>query len=292
MNYSPAFTTNGSYIEKFPWRFVAIAFGISWTCWFFVALTGVNIFEDLEVGIVAVLGGFGPAIAGILMVYRTNDQAFIQEYWRRVFDLKRIKPLWYLPVLLLYPATVLIAIVISGNSLDLSPLEDLLRNPGSLVTTLVFVFIFGPFSEELGWRDYALDWLQARYSALLSSIVLGVIWWAWHLPLIWVEGSFLNETGSDLVFLAGYLYTVILYSVLFTWVYNNNRRSVLAIILLHFSINLTSRLINMPVEIFVINSFVLVAIVGLIVWYYGGKRLVRMPATETESEADAETVRT
>ena len=35
----------------------------------------------------------------------------------------------------------------------------------------------------------------------------------------------------------------------------------------------------------------LVAVVALIVWYYGGKRLVRTPATETEREADAETVR-
>ncbi len=71
-------------IEKrtatFPWRFILIAFGISWACWFFVALTGRNIFTDLEVGIVAVLGGFGPAIAGILMVYRTNDEAFIRDY--------------------------------------------------------------------------------------------------------------------------------------------------------------------------------------------------------------------
>lgn len=299
MNYSSALTTKGSYIENFPWRFIAIAFGISWTCWFFVALTGEHIFNNLEVGIVVVLGGFGPAIAGILMVYRTNDQEFIRDYWRRVFDFKRIKLIWYLPIFLLFPVTVLIAFLIQGTALDLSPLEEILQNPATIFTTIIFVFIFGPFSEELGWRDYALDWLQARYSALMSSIILGVIWWAWHLPLIWVEGSFLNVSGDDPislggypVFLAGYLYTVIIFSVLFTWVYNNNRRSVLAIILLHFSINLTSRLIAMPSDIWMINSFVLIGVVVLLVWYYGPKHLVRAPATETESEADAETVST
>lgn len=278
---SPQLTVDNAFLAKFPWRFIAIAFGISWSCWFFVALTGENIFTNLEVGIVVVLGGFGPAIAGILMVYRTNDEAFIRDYWQRVFDLKRIKPLWFLPVFLLYPATVLVAFVISRTTPDLSPLVAILQNPATIVTTIIFVFIFGPFSEELGWRDYALDWLQARYSAFLSSIILGVIWWAWHLPLIWVEGSFLNETGNDPIFMGGYLYTVILYSILFTWVYNNNRRSVLAIILLHFSINLTSRLIAMPAEIFVINSFVLVGTVAFIVWYFGAKRLVRTPHSET-----------
>ncbi len=262
-------------VERFPWRFIAIAFGISWTCWFFVALTGRNIFTDLEVGIVAVLGGFGPAIAGIIMVYRTNDQAFIRDYWQRVFDLKRIGGVWFLPILLLYPATVLLTFLLTGIQLDVSPLMEMLRNPGVLVTTVIFVFIFGPFSEELGWRDYALDWLQARYSAFVSSVILGVIWWAWHLPLIAVAGSFLNENGTDPVFLMGYLYVVIIYSVLFTWVYNNNARSVLAIILLHFSVNLTSRIFVMPAEIFTYNSFVLIAVLALVLWFYGGKHLVR-----------------
>jgi membrane protease YdiL (CAAX protease family) len=270
---------------QFPWRFIVIAFGISWTCWFLVALTGRNVFEDLEVGVVLVLGGFGPAIAGILMVYRTRDEAFIRDYWRRVFDLRRIQLSWFVPILLLYPVTVLLAFLISGMPIDASPLLELLRSPGLLMTTLIFIFIFGPFSEELGWRDYALDWLQARYTALVSSIILGVIWWAWHLPLIFVVGSFLNVTGNDPVFLAGYLYTVVIYSVLFTWVYNNNRRSVLAIILLHFSINLTSRLLVMPAEIFVINSFILIAVLIIVLWRYGGKRLVRGVQLESEVRA-------
>ena len=271
--------------DKFPWRFIAIAFGISWTCWFFVALTGRNIFADLEAGIVAVLGGFGPAIAGIVMVYRTNDQAFIRDYWRRVFDLRRIGAIWFLPTLFLYPVTVLLTFLLAGIELDASPLVEMLRNPGVLVTTIIFVFIFGPFSEELGWRDYALDWLQARYSAFVSSVILGVIWWAWHLPLIAVAGSFLNENGNDPVFLAGYLYVVVIYSVLFTWVYNNNARSVLAIILLHFSINLTSRIFVMPAEIFTYNSFILIGVLMLVLWRYGGKHLVRDYEAKSEAKS-------
>ncbi len=259
----------------FPWRFIAIAFGISWTCWFFVALTGQNMFDNLEVGVVVMLGGFGPAIAGILMVYRTGDEAFIRDYWRRIFDLRRIKPLWYLPILLMYPLVVLLSYLLSGTPLDLTPGAQMLSNVGTLVTALIFVFLFGPFSEELGWRDYALDWLQSRFSAFNSSLILGVIWWAWHLPLLAVEGSFLNVTGSDPVFLAGYLGTVLIYSVLFTWVYNNNDRSVLAIILLHFSINLTSRVIAIPADVFPIITLGLIALMLGVVGLFGPRRLVR-----------------
>jgi hypothetical protein len=58
-------------------------------------------------------------------------------------------------------------------------------------------------------------------------------------------------------------------------VYNNNRRSVLAIILLHFSINLTSRMLVMPAAIITANSIILIAVLALALWRYSSKRLVR-----------------
>ena len=63
----------------------------------------------------------------------------------------------------------------------------------------------------------------------------------------------------------------------------------LAIILLHFSINMTSRLIAMPSDIWMINSFVLIGVVVLLVWYYGAKRLVRTPVPETGDKVEVVT---
>ncbi len=260
--------------SRFPWRFLLITFSISWICWLLLALSGRNGFNDLEAGVLLVLGGFGPALGAIVLITRSEDSAAASEYWRRVFEFRRIRLAW-LPVLLLYPAVVIVSFVLTGTALDFSPLQTLLSNPADLAITLVFVFIFGPFSEELGWRGYALDWLQTHFSAFWASVHLGVIWWAWHLPLLFVPGAFLNTTGTDVVFLAGYLGTVVLYSVLFTWVYNNNRSSILAAILLHFSINLTSRLIAIPAAVFPIVTVILIGIMLVVVWAFGGKHLVR-----------------
>jgi hypothetical protein len=44
---------------------------------------------------------------------------------------------------------------------------------------------FSPLAEELGWRGYALPRLEKAFPPLLSSMILGIIWAAWHVPMFW-----------------------------------------------------------------------------------------------------------
>ncbi|NLN86173.1 MAG: CPBP family intramembrane metalloprotease [Syntrophomonadaceae bacterium] len=44
------------------------------------------------------------------------------------------------------------------------------------------MFTSGPVLEEFGWRGYALPKLQAKYSPLKSSLILGFMWAVWHCP--------------------------------------------------------------------------------------------------------------
>jgi membrane protease YdiL (CAAX protease family) len=46
------------------------------------------------------------------------------------------------------------------------------------------LLLLGPLAEELCWRGYALDALQEKWGALVSSLVLGFFWPLWHLPLV------------------------------------------------------------------------------------------------------------
>jgi uncharacterized protein len=65
--------------------------------------------------------------------------------------------------------------------------------PGTTVPLLIGIvitqFFAGPASEEAGWRGFALPRLEAKYSALVSSLILGVIWTFWHLPLFYLTGQ-------------------------------------------------------------------------------------------------------
>ncbi len=194
------------------------------------------------------LGLFGPAIAELILISRTHDKEQWHDYWQRVFDVKRIGKRWLALIFLAFPALHLISIglsVFAGSSLpEFTTVKSLLSEPLRIFPYLVFMLFFGPLPEELGWRGYALDGLQKKYSALSASLILGVVWALWHLPLFFMKGTFQHDQLriGTLAFWTYILGPVVL-SVLFTWIYNNTNRSTLSAILFHFMINLTAELL-------------------------------------------------
>jgi membrane protease YdiL (CAAX protease family) len=76
--------------------------------------------------------------------------------------------------------------------------------------------------EEPGWRGYALPHLQVGRSTLFASLILGVLFVGWHLPLFIVG----EIHWSDAVFILGFV-------IVFNWVFNNANGSVLILMLMH-----------------------------------------------------------
>ena len=105
---------------------------------------------------------------------------------------------------------------------------------------MMFVtFFVCALGEELGWSGYVIDPLQDRRSALQASVLLGLVWAAWHLvPLIqadrspeWIGWWSLYTAASR---------------ILMTWLYNNTGKSVFAAALYHDMSNLSWQLFPDP----------------------------------------------
>ena len=99
------------------------------------------------------------------------------------------------------------------------------------------MLVLVPF-EEIGWRGYALPRLQAIYGALWASVILGILWSLWHLPLVWVKGAY-QESQSPWTYILVFTVTILPISILFTWLYNHTTGSLLLASLFHASINIT-----------------------------------------------------
>jgi membrane protease YdiL (CAAX protease family) len=189
------------------------------------------------------LGGFGPSIIGTIFILRNTDKKERKNLWSRIFDPRRIGWPWLLASLLIYPAIFLISVLMilpfGGTWPEAEPLMAMLMGVGPFVLNTIIILLLGPVSEEVGWRGYALEKLQSHWSPMKATLVIGVIWWAWHLPLFFMPSTLHGSQGLFSFFTIGYFFTVVSYSVLFTWLYNNTKQSILVTILAHFSINYT-----------------------------------------------------
>ncbi|HEY3344823.1 MAG TPA: CPBP family intramembrane glutamic endopeptidase [Anaerolineaceae bacterium] len=194
----------------------------------------------------ASLGMLGPALAGTILIARSRNDLQRIDFWRRVLQLKRVGGRW-LAILLIVPGLSALAILASAAAGASWPgfetIRGLLAEPWRIPLYCLFVLVFGPIPEELGWRGYALDGLQARFNPLVSSIILGMMWAVWRLPIFLVRGTYQhNHIGfATPGFLANCL-CVIAISVMFTWIYNRTQRSTLSAILFHFVINLSAEI--------------------------------------------------
>ena len=223
--------------------FFAIAVGFSWLFWMPAAFIDQNIMNSPWI-ILLYAGGLGPALAGIILTYLNKDPLFRRDYWSRVFNIKRIGGLWYLVIFLAYPIiNMLISFIDDGQILLTETGAELLAEPVRIVPFILFLFIFGPFPEELGWRGYALDGLQERMNPAAASLLLGTVWAIWHIPLFLMKGTFQYELGFMSAAFWQFIISAILISFFITWIYNNNQRSILSASLFHFSVNLTGNIL-------------------------------------------------
>jgi membrane protease YdiL (CAAX protease family) len=267
-----------------PWLFFVLTFSLSWAFWIpSAALSRRG--TTFPLGILFFLGGFGPSICGVIMTYRTRDRDGRRDFWRRTLDFRRIGGRWYALILLIFPLlaalSVLVEALMGGDAPSFPYLAAIAAAPWVLLylpVIAVQVALCGPISEELGWRGYAL---QARYSALSASLIVGGVWSLWHVPLFFIQdsGNFYYEWGfgTDLFWL--FLCRMTLISVIMTWVYNNNGRSILSAVLLHFAYNFTFSLdYPIPGSMHWSGTILTLVAVALIAVYWEPRTLSRIAA--------------
>ena len=252
-----------------PWVFFVATFAWTWLIWGVAIFLGANM-ETAMGFVLLLLGVMGPMVTGIGFTYLTRDKEGRRDYWKRVISFKRIPARWYLVILLFVPVLNILAALLdiltggSGATWGEAAL-NLVSNPLSVIPSILFASLI-PFIEELGWRGYVLDRLQEKRSALVSSLILGVVWSLWHLPMFFVQGSYQANLGVGTLEFWLFMIGVIPLSFAFAWIYNNTRRSILAVILFHAMVNFTGEVIAITERADTISILLwVVAAIGIVV---------------------------
>jgi len=151
--------------------------------------------------------------------------------WKTKFPKK-----WLIPTLLLFPVMGLVTLLILRFFNQ--PIQWEYGLPPAMIVPIgLLIWLLGALPEEFGWRGYALGRLQTKYSPLVASLILGVTWGIWHLPLHFIP----TTTQSGIPIFEFLLQTVVL-SVIYTWLFNGTG-SVFVAIVFHAVGNLTGAIL-------------------------------------------------
>ncbi len=208
------------------WMFVGIALGLSVLHWVLFYVAG-QVGWELHKGTFGVIRSYGPTFAAIGALAYIGGRPALRDLWSSVIKW-RISGRLY-AIALLGPLAVMT--VALGAMLIFAP--DALAfgdvNPLKLVAIfVVLIFLDGPLGEEPGWRGYFLPALMQKYNAVVASLIVGLVWFLWHLPLYHADGKDLTPD-----FLAKYLLFTLALSFMHTWLFKRSGGSVLLNVLFH-----------------------------------------------------------
>jgi membrane protease YdiL (CAAX protease family) len=186
---------------------------------------------------------------------------------------------WYLfPTLgsaALWTAALALDPLVGGTGLQVPATSlDLLLG---VVISLVLIFLIN--SEEIAWRGFAMPRLQARHSALAASLFVGVFEGLFHLPYFFRPSSDQAAAG-----LPAFVIGSMAGAVIFTWLFNNTRGSLLLVMLFHTFANMWIEVFPAPAADQTVAQWslngVLVACALILVAVFGPARLSRKSASE------------
>jgi membrane protease YdiL (CAAX protease family) len=207
--------------------FFTLTFAISWLLWLSPLLAS-NGWAQLPLFMngLGMFAPFGPSLVAFWLTGRLRGRQGIRDLWKRGWSLDFDRK-WLVPTVMLLPAQSLISVLVL-RLLGQSVRWEYGTTAAAIVPTFVYVYVLNALAEEYGWRGYALGALQKRYGALVASLILGLMWGLWHLPLHFIDGTV--QSGIPVY---QFVLQQMVQAVFYTWLFNNAKGAVSPAILFH-----------------------------------------------------------
>jgi len=210
----------------------------------------------------------GPSFAGVVLTRIVDGKSGLRVLFSQIF--RAWVPLRWYTVLLLPPVLVLTVLLI------LERFVSQVYAPNRFFMGILFGIPAG-FLEEIGWMGYAFPKMRSQSNGLVASILLGVLWALWHLPVINYLGTAISHGIFWLPFFLAFSLAMTAMRVLIAWIYTNTK-SVLLAQLMHVSstgslVLFSAARVTAGQEAmwYALYGTVLWVVVGIVVKTFGGR---------------------
>lgn len=189
---------------------------------------------------------FAPGVVGIILVGLTKGLKGLKKLIECFSSSKEINKwitLCIMVAIIMVGVSYCVLSIVNAGYVQAPTMEKI-----SASLFCLLGIIIGSIGEEVGWRGFMLPHLQLKFSPIISSLILGIVWGVYYLNF---------EFG--IVGFILYTVTVIEISILFTWFYNKTNGNILIVVIFHSVLNFTTRVLvfsQIGIKLFIIESFV------------------------------------
>jgi len=208
--------------------FFAIAYSVSWSVWAILFKKGLSHLHGAGFYLY-LLAVVAPHLSAVLVTALESGRTGITELYGRIF---RRLSLRLLVAAIAAPVAIYFARYLLGAAFDQTFGASVFHPAPRSLSLLLIGQTAVALGEEPGWRGFALGRLTDRLGLVFGSVVLGIGWALWHLPLFIIAGT--AQYGTPFL---PFLTTLIAWSLIVTWFVRRARGAVIAAMLFHASAN-------------------------------------------------------
>ncbi|MBR5109748.1 MAG: CPBP family intramembrane metalloprotease [Clostridia bacterium] len=251
-----------SYKYK-PVKFFALAYLFTWIFW----IPAIFVSEDIGVALMA-LGLIAPAVVSTLFVLLSKSDVLKRDLKNKLVGFYKVKWVNVFLAVLLFAFVVVCSILLSlafGQSLNQFSWTEDFSFTGVGIGSALLTILFASIIEEVGWKGYCEDSIGQYMNWFWESMIFGALWSLWHLPLIFIRGTYQAGLMVNPLYVVNFFISGIPLGFIITWVYLVSDRSILACMVFHLFVNFMQEKIAMTPETKCVETIVVTAAAAVIV---------------------------
>ena len=253
-------------MKKYKYRpvlFFVLAYLFTWMFW----IPAVFVPENIGI-ILMLIGLIAPAVISTIFVLASDSEALKQDLKNKVFGFYKVKWQNVILAIIVFAMIIVASILLSllfGQSIEQFAFTEDFSFTGVGIAGAFITILVASIIEEVGWKGYCEDSIGDYMNWFWESMIFGVLWSLWHLPLLFIPGTYQAGLMVNPLYVVNFFISGVPMGFIITWVYLVSDRSILACMVFHLFVNFMQEKIAMTPETKCVETIVVTVATGIIV---------------------------
>ena len=253
-------------MKKYKYRpvlFFVLAYLFTWMFW----IPAVFVPENIGI-ILMLIGLIAPAVISTIFVLASDSETLKQDLKNKIFGFYKVKWQNVMLAIIVFAVIIVASILLSllfGQSIEQFAFTEDFSFTGVGIAGAFITILVASIIEEVGWKGYCEDSIGDYMNWFWESMIFGVLWSLWHLPLLFIPGTYQAGLMVNPLYVVNFFISGVPMGFIITWVYLVSDRSILACMVFHLFVNFMQEKIAMNPETKCVETIVVTVATASIV---------------------------